>query len=144
MACRGNTAPVHAQRRATTLESLVRASLVAWAVGMVGSVIVSEYVGAGVFAIVTPALVGVACGEAATRASGAPPRSRAQTLARVAAVLYALIGTAYAFRFVPGGGDPFGPAGHVLPPYVAAAAAAWLWTIPPRRAAQRGRSASET
>jgi hypothetical protein len=106
---------------------------------MVGSVIVSEYVGASVFAIVTPALVGVACGEAATRASGAGARSRAQTLARIAAVVYALIGTAYAFTFVPGGGDPFGPVGQVLPPYAAAAAAAWLWTWPPRRSVQRRR-----
>ena len=32
----------------------------------------------------------------------------------------AILGTAFAFRLVTGGQDPFGPAGTVLPPYASA------------------------
>jgi len=52
---------------------------------------------------------------------------------RVVAALYAVIGTGYSFRFVPGGLDPFGPAGSVLPSYLAALVGTYVWTWPPRR-----------
>lgn len=115
------------------IEALVRAALAALPVALAGASITSEYVGAQVFSILTPALLGVACGlatTAAARVPGGTPRHRA---VRVVAVIYALIGTAYGFRFVIGRPSPFSPAGQVLPPYVAAALGAWLWTLPPRR-----------
>jgi len=100
---------------------------------MVGGQVASEYVGAKVFSIVTPALVGVACGIAAIAAGRIRPREHGYTLLRLIAVLYAVIGTGYGFRFVVGHQDPFGPAGQVVPPYLGAALGAWLWTLPPRR-----------
>jgi hypothetical protein len=114
---------------------VVRAALAAFATGLAGGVVASEYVGAHIFSVVTPALLGVACGTAATaaarrRGGSGGGRSRA---VRAVAVLYALLGTAWSFRFVTGGSSPFSPAGQVLPPYLAAALGAWLWTMPPRR-----------
>ena len=93
----------------------------------------SEYVGAHIFSVVTPALLGVACGIAATAAARPAQRSRRGLAVRGVAVLYALLGTAWSFRLVIGGASPFSPAGQVLPPYLAAALGAWLWTVPPRR-----------
>lgn len=111
----------------------MRAALAASMVGLIGGVIASEYVGAKIFSIVTPALVGVACGMAAVAAARVPLRGPLYRWVRAVAVVYALIGTGYGFRFVPGGQSPFHPAGQVLPPYGGAILGAWLWTQPPRR-----------
>lgn len=121
------------------LETLVRAALAASAASIFGAVVTSEYVGAQIFSIVTPALLGVACGIAATTAARAVPGSRRHRAVRALAVLYALIGTAYGFRFVVGRPSAFSPVGQVLPPYVATVLGAWLWTLPPRRHRRTGR-----
>lgn len=112
---------------------LVGAALAASVVGLVGGFVSSQYVGAGAFAILAPFIVGLLCGAVATRAARTDGRGRFGLVVRVVAVGYAVLGAAYAFRFVPGSESAFTPAGRVLPPYAAAAAGAWLWTIPPRR-----------
>ncbi|MHB2022974.1 MAG: hypothetical protein ACYCO3_06565 [Mycobacteriales bacterium] len=115
------------------VEALARAALAALPVALAGAAVTSEYVGAAVFSILTPALLGIACGAASTRAARVPAGSWRHRAVRAVAVLYALIGTGYGFRFVIGHPSPFSPAGQVLPPYLAAALGAWLWTWPPRR-----------
>lgn len=73
------------------------------------------------------------CGAAATRAAGTASSGRLRTAVRLLAVAYAVLGTAYAFHFVLGELSPTRPLGRVLPPYAAAAAGAWLWTLAPRQ-----------
>jgi hypothetical protein len=131
--CRRPAEPAH------LLESLVAAALAASAAAIAGAVITSEYVGAQIFSVVTPALLGIACGFAATAAARVRPGSAAHRAVRALAVLYALIGTAYGFRLVVGRPSAFGPAGQVVPPYLAAALGAWLSTLPPRRQRRAGR-----
>jgi hypothetical protein len=134
LACRGGDASAaRSAATPTVVEYVVRAGLAALVVGLLGGVVTTQYVGAKLFSIITPALVGIACGAAATAAARAPSRTRAATLVRVVAMAGAVLGTAYGFRLVVGGSSAFTPAGTVLPPYVAAAAGAWVWTLPPRR-----------
>ncbi len=134
LSCRGvGGAPGVAGPGPTTLEHVVRGGLAAFLVAVLGGVVATQYVGAKVFSIVVPALVGVACGAAAVAAASAPPRSVAATLVRAGAIVAAVLGTAYGFRLVVGGGSAVSPLGTVLPPYAAAATGAWVWTMPPRR-----------
>ncbi len=127
-----------AQASNRRLAQLTSAGLAASAVALVGGFVSSQYVGAGAFSLITPFIVGMLCGAAATKAAHTDGRDRFGTVVRTVAVVYAVLGAAYAFRFVPGSESPFSPAGRVLPPYLAAAAGTWLWTLPPRR---RGRKA---
>lgn len=138
LACHGGAATDPAVVEVPVVEGLVRAALAALPVSVVGGAITSEYVGTGAFAVITPFLVGVACGAVAVAAAGRVPRPAGLRWVRLIGVLFALIGTAYGYRFVVGGEDPFGPAGSRIGPYVAAAVGAWLWTVPPRRR-RRGR-----
>jgi hypothetical protein len=119
------------------LESVVRGGLAALVVGLLGGVVSTQYVGAQFFSVVTPFLTGVACGVAALMAAR-PASSRARTYVRLVAAGLAIVGAAYGFRFVPGGESALHPAGRVVPPYVAAAAGVWLWTLPPRRPREDG------
>ena len=144
LACEGKAAPakeVLARRPVPTGEGVIRAALAVLPVSLLGGAIASEYVGTDVFGIVTPFLVGVACGAVAVAAAGAVRRPEGLRAVRLVGLLYALIATGYGFRFVVGGEDPFAPAGDRIWPYAAAAAGAWLWTIPPKRRRSAGNRA---
>jgi hypothetical protein len=110
-------APPTPQRQAARL---VAATLAALLLAEVLAPVVSEYVGAKGFAEITPFLLGLACGAVAAIAARSHGRGRTDTVARAIGGVAAVLGTAFAFRLVPGGQDPFGPAGTVLPPYASA------------------------
>ncbi len=108
------------------LELLLRACLAAYAAAVGMAFVVSEYVGAGLFAYVTPFLLGVLTGEAAQRAVGTVRPDRG---VRGLAVGLAVAGTAVGFLLEGSAG--LASAG-VVPSYAAAAAGALLWTAPPK------------
>ena len=125
------------------LERVVRGVIATSLCCAPAGVIVSEYVGTAYFSWITPGLAGVVLGWVAMLSSRVDLRSQAGLIMRGAAVLYALLATGFGFRFVPGGESPFHPAGRVLLPYAAAAAGAWLWTMPPRKSQGRGSRAKK-
>ena len=119
------------------LERLVRGTLAAQGVGLAFGTVASEYVGSPSLQYVLPVLLGVLCGEAATVAAGtsrgadgvAP--SVALQIRLVAAVL-SVLGVGWAV-LEEGSYRPLSLHRQVLLPYALAAAAALLWTLPPRR-----------
>ena len=121
----------------------MRGGLAALATALLGGVVASEYVDAALFSLVTPALVGIACGATAMAAAGVrahrPEDRGVHRRIRLLAAGLAVLGTAYGFRLVPGASSAFTPVGTVLPPYLAAAAGAWVWTMPPRQRARGAR-----
>jgi len=117
-ACRGGRLTERAT--ASALERLVRAALVAFALGLFGGWIGTEYIGAGAFADIVPGLVGLACASSAAAAARTTGRGRLDVAARALGAFAAVLGTALAYKLVPGGGDPWSPAGTVLPTYAAA------------------------
>ena len=132
--------PVPAGARRTAgapLEALVRGGAVAVAVAGLAALVCSQYVDAGLYAYVTPALAGIVCGVAVQRAAGAA--GTADSALRVLAVVAALAAVAGSFRLVPGGLSVVTPLDRVALPYVLAVAGAWLATAPPggRRASRR-------
>ncbi|MCU1692729.1 MAG: hypothetical protein JWM64_1820 [Frankiales bacterium] len=129
-ACLGTGAAPRA-RPAPPLELLVRASLAAYAAAVGMAFVVSEYVGAGLFAYVTPFLLGVLAGEAAQRAVGTV-RPDART--RGTAAVLAVAGTSVGFLLEGSAGLL---SGSVLSSYACAAAGALLWTAPPKARARR-------
>lgn len=121
-------------------ERLVRAALAAQAAAMLAGPVWSEYVGAPLLTplgdsligtYLAPAVVGIACGSAATAAAGEPRGPLLQRV-RLLAVLWAVLGLGLGFvlegtyRVVAG--EP-----RVLVPYLVGALACWLWTAPPKR-----------
>ena len=118
--------------RPTVGERLVRAALACFGVAFAGGWVAAQYVDTQWFALVAPALVGLACAGAATSASG-PPRMRASL---VVAAAMAVLATGLSDRLVPGGQNLFLPASHRLPPYLAAVLGALAWPLlfpPPKR-----------
>ena len=123
--CRGGT-PDAGRVPAGGLELLVRAALAAYAVALVMGLVVSEYVGAGLFAYVTPLLLGVLCGEAAQRAAGT---TRPGAPVRAAAAVLAPCGVGVGLLLEGSVGLLSGPGAAALG---CAVAGAVLWTVPPR------------
>lgn len=117
-----------------SLEPLVRAGAAAVGVAALAALVCSQYVDAGLYAYVTPALAGIVSGVAVQRAAGS-----GGTALRVLAVVAAVTAVAGSFRLVPGGLSVVTPLDRVALPYVLAAAGAWLATAPPgrRRASRR-------
>jgi len=124
-----------------TSEWLLRAGLAALAVAFLGAWVAAQYVDTQYFAVIVPALVGLACAWAATAAAGRTSRGSAPRIVVVIAAAAAVLGTALSDRLVPGGQNLFVPPGHRLPPYLAAVVGAFAWPVlfgPPRsRAADR-------
>jgi hypothetical protein len=121
------------------LERLVRAALAGYAVALVGGLIGSEYVGATVFEYLGPFVVGVVVGGAATRAAGTDGRSRIGRRVRGLAAVLSVLSVGLGFVLEE--------SQHVLSlhlgvlvPYLAAAAGALLWTMPPRARPAQGLS----
>lgn len=83
------------------------------ALGLLGAAIGLEYVGARVFSVLWPAMVGAVCGGAAVAVVRRP------WAPRLLAAGYGALAAAYAFRFAQ---TPFGPVGRWLPPLLAGAA----------------------
>lgn len=127
--CHGRTAA--GPPPATPKELLVRAALAAHGLALVAGLVLQEYPGAPVFGYLAPAVGGAAVGAAATAAAG-EPRGPVLRAVRAVAVVYAVLATALGFA-LEGTYEALDPKQQVLLPYLAAAAAAWLWTRPPRR-----------
>lgn len=128
-ACGGAPVTVPARRAPTPLERLVRAGLAAHAVALVGGVVASQYVGAQLFAYLTPLVVGVLVAAAAQSASGGPRSGPAALQVRGVAVTYALLAVALGFVLEESAGVV---AVDALLPYAAAVAGVVLWTLPPK------------
>ena len=125
------------------LAALCAGMILANIVAIVGGGIASEYVDAKFFSIVIPGLVGAGIGgcsigaaRLASQRAWLPDGMRAAL--RTLALGYGVASALYAFRFA---GTSYGPVGHWLPPVVAGAFGAWLWTYPqPEHASgRRGR-----
>ena len=115
------------------VERLVRATLAAYAVALLGGPVGSEYVGATVFEYLGPFVVGMICGGAATRAAQTDGRGRVGRAVRVVAAVFAVLGVAFSF-LLEKSQDVLSVSPDVWLPYGAAIAGAVLWTMPPRRA----------
>lgn len=111
------------------LERLVRAALAAGGVAVAGGFVASQYVGAELFAYLTPAVLGVLCGAAAQGAARGPRRGSTAAAVRALAGGYAVLGVALGFVLE---GSVGVLDGSTLLPYAAAVAGALLWTVPPR------------
>ncbi len=114
------------------LERLVRACLAASAVGLLGAPVAAEYVGAEVFSVLVPVVLGVLCGAVAVRAAGTDGRGRFGAGVRAAGAGYAVLGVALGY-LVEGSRSPVAGGLDVLVGYAAAVAGCVLWTLPPRR-----------
>lgn len=115
------------------LERYVRAALAGSAVALLGGVVAAQYVGAAVFAYLTPFVVGVLTGAAA-QAAGPYRTGPVPTQVRVLACAYAVLGVALGFVLERSEGV-FAPAS--LLPYLAAVVGVVLWTLPPRHTRRR-------
>ena len=113
-------------------ELLVRALLAANAVAVVWGYVTAEYVGAEIFKYLSPMVLGVLCGGAASAAAANPSRGRLSQQVRLLSVLYAVLGSALGF-VLEGTYTATDVSIDVLVPYLIAAAAAWLYTAPPGR-----------
>ena len=125
------TSPAATVAPAGDLERLVRATLAAYAVALVGGPIGSEYVGATIFEYLGPFVVGMICGGAATRAARTNGRGDLGRAVRGIAAGVALLGVAFSF-VLEKSQDVLSVSPDVLLPYAAAVAGALLWTMPPR------------
>lgn len=113
-------------------ELLVRAMLAANAAAVAWGYVTAEYVGADLFKYLSPAVLGILCGGAATAAAGTPGPGVLGTRVRLLSVVYAVLGSALGF-LLEGTYEVLSTSVDVLVPYAIAVAAAWLWTAPPRR-----------
>jgi hypothetical protein len=116
-------------------EWLLRAALAAIAVAYAGAWVAAQYVDTQYFAVIVPGLVGLACAWTATAAAGGTSRGGSARILVLIAAVAAVLGTALSDRLVPGGQNLFVPAGHRLPPYLAAVVGAFAWPVlfgPPR------------
>jgi hypothetical protein len=119
------------RRAAPARERLVRAALAGHAVALLGGVVAAQYVGASLFAYLTPFVVGVLTGAAAQSAAGGVRTGPVAARVRANAVGYAVVGVALGFALERSQGALSLPA---LLPYLAAAAGAVVWTLPPKSA----------
>ena len=110
----------------------MRASLAAYAAAIAWGYVTAEYVGADLFQYLSPAVLGILCGGAATAAAGTPGPGVLCSRVRWLAAGYAVLGSALGF-VLEGTFSALDVRLDVLIPYAIAAAAAWLWTAPPRR-----------
>lgn len=116
---------------ATPGERFIRAGLAAHITAVLGGVVAAQYVGAELFAYLTPFVVGVLVAAAAQSASGSPRTASSTRTLRLLASGYALLGVALGFVIEQSEGVL---ATRALLPYVAAVAGVLLWTLPPKRA----------
>ena len=122
-------------------EWMLRAALASLGVAFLGAWVAAQYVDTQYFGVIVPGLVGLGCAWAASAAAGKPAAAGSSRLLLLIAAVAAVLGTALSDRLVPGGQNLFVPAGHRLPPYLAAVIGALAWPLlfgPPRQPAGRG------
>lgn len=107
----------------------MRAALAANAVALLGGTVAAQYVGAQLFAYLTPFVVGVLTGAAAQAAAGGARTGRDAAGVRVVAVVYAVLGVALGFALERS--STVFDTGTLLP-YAAAVLGVVLWTLPPK------------
>jgi hypothetical protein len=107
----------------------VRAALACLGVGFLGAWVAAQYVDTQYFGVIVPALVGLGCAWAATAAAGKASAARPPRVLLVIAAVMAVLATALSDRLVPGGQNLFVPAGHRLPPYLAAVVGVLAWPV---------------
>jgi hypothetical protein len=117
---------------------MVRATLGAFGAAVLAGLVNSEYIGSDFFAYVAPAIAGISTGAAATAAA---PVRRVLRAVRLVGVLLGVAAVAMGF-VLEGTYEPTDLRTEVLVPYALAAAAAWLWTNPPRARKVRASSAA--
>jgi hypothetical protein len=127
--CHG-VAEVQAHVPPSRLELLVRGVVGANLTAVAWGFVEAEYVQASFFEYAAPAILGAFVGGVALAASG-QPRGVDGTRMRLVAVLYALLGCAFGF-VKEGTFGALSTSSDVLVPYLVAAAACWLWTLPPK------------
>jgi hypothetical protein len=110
------------------LRALVGGALCAGLVAPVAGLVSSEYVGAGAVGWIVPVFVGIVVSMAAEAGAG----KRRGAALRWAAGAYSVLSVAIGLGDPRASGSPFSPVGRVLGLYALAAAASWLWTLPPR------------
>lgn len=110
-------------------ERLVRGTLAALGAAVLGGVVAAQYVGAELFAYLTPFVVGVLTGAAAQSASTSPRTGPEAMRVRGVAGIYALLGVALGFALEKSA-DAFDAS--TLLPYAAAVVGVVLWTLPPK------------
>lgn len=134
LVCEGRSSATPA-RPPTGPRAVVGAGVLAHLTAVGSGFVGQQYVEVRYFSLLVPAGVGILCAIAAERgaagARGLP--------VRVVAVAYAVLSTAFAF-VLEGSAGLVSPAGTVIPPYIAAAAGAWLWTQPPSARKKRPHS----
>ena len=117
-------------RGPSPLERAVRGALAAYPVALSGGVVAAQYVGAELFALLTPLVLGVLVAAAAQAASGGARQAPAVRRVRLVAGTYAVLGVALGFALERSQGVLTSSA---LLPYAAAVVGVVLWTLPPRR-----------
>jgi hypothetical protein len=130
-ACGGRTSTASGTPAPPAPEQLVRAALAAQLVAVLGGVVAAQYVGAELFAYLTPFVVGVLTAAAAQASSAAPRTGAPATRLRLVASVYAVLGVGLGFVLE---GSEGALDGRSLLPYAAALAGVVLWTLPPKRA----------
>jgi len=115
---------------ASRLELLVRGVVGANLTAIAWGFVEAEYVQASFFEYAAPAILGAFVGGVALTASG-QPRGEDGTRMRLVAVLYAVLGCAFGF-VKEGTFGALSTSGDVVVPYLIAALACWLWTLPPK------------
>ncbi len=128
-ACGGRGAARAGSAAPPAREQLVRAALAAQAVALLGGVVAAQYVGAELFAYLTPFVVGVLTAAAAQTASAAPRTGPPAMRLRAVAGVYAVLGVALGFVLE---GSEGALDGRSVLPYVAAVVGVVLWTLPPK------------
>jgi hypothetical protein len=118
----------------SSLERLVRATLAALGASLLGGLVAAQYVGAELFAYLTPFVVGVVCGASAQAAAGGPRRGTTAVRVRAAAAACAVLGVGLAL-LLEQSSRPLSSAAVV--PAALAIAGSVFWTMPPRRARPR-------
>ncbi|MBC7374615.1 MAG: hypothetical protein H7323_11560 [Frankiales bacterium] len=114
----------------TALERLVRSALAASGAALLGGAVAAQYVGAQLFAYLTPFVVGVLVASATQAAAGGPRTGLPAQRVRVVAAAYGVLGVALGFVLERSEGVF---AARSLLAYVAAVIGVVVWTLPPKR-----------
>lgn len=134
LVCKGRT-EARPTRPPVDLRAVVGAAVLAHLTAVLSGFVAQQYVEVRYFSLLVPAGVGILCAIAAERGAGG---ARGLPI-RLVAVGYAVLSTVLGF-VLEGSAGLVTPAGTVVPPYLAAAAGAWLWTQPPSTKKSRRRT----
>ena len=122
-------------RSAAPLERYVRAAPASTAVALAGGVVTAQYVGAGLFGYLTPAVLGVLIGAAAQAGAGGPRTGPVARRVRALGAAYAVLGVAHGLALE--GSQELLEVRSLLP-VACAVAGAVLWTRPVSPAGRGG------